>query len=173
MTRSTTGIIGHAAGLAVAAAVLAGASDIALGQQGQGWVAQPEERIEVLRDYVCFGPAFPSEESGGERTRIENVTLTGDVLAAEVFLSGFNIWYTDGADHEVRQHRVDAFVQDIGHPVNLCNANPRPPETRCPQHIPGPDPRVVTLRLMYELSDAGLSGATEACIGYTVIASTR
>jgi hypothetical protein len=130
--------------------------------QGSHWAVQPGEQIEVLRDYVCF-----EEGRAGERKTARTVTFYKPVLSAEVFLSGFNIWYTRGGDSEVRQHRVDAWVDAINVAPNY------PPGTRGPGL---PDPKSVRLSFIYALTDEDTGGGedfNDACIGFTVIARTK
>jgi hypothetical protein len=68
------------------------------------WNIQSGERLEVLRDYMCF-----DEGQAGEIIAYKVVRFSGEVLSAEVFISGFKMWYTqEGNDHEVMQERVDA-----------------------------------------------------------------
>ncbi len=117
------------------------------------------EHFEVLRDYAHFG-----EDRAGERVIYKTVIFEHPVLNAEVFLSGFNIFYTrEGHDHEVMQHRVDAWVDQIG--VNTG---------------PGIDPpynsKAVSVKLMYSLTDEDTSDDddyNDAYIGFTVLARTK
>lgn len=148
---------------ALLASILPGAPATRMAEaQGSHWAVQPGEQIEVLRDYVCF-----EEGRAGERRTAKTVTFFKPVLSAEVFLSGFNIWYTRGGDSEVRQHRVDAWVDAINVAPNY------PPDTRGPGL---PDPKSVRLRFVYALTDEDTSGGedfNDACIGFTVIARTK
>jgi len=125
------------------------------------WAAPPDQ-IEVLRDYGCF-----DEGRAGERTTMKTVTFSRPVVSAEVFLSGFNLWQTRGGDTEVRQIRVDSWVDAI----NVAPNNP--PGTRSPGL---PDPKSVRVKLMYMLVDEDPTGSedfNDACIGFTVIARTQ
>ena len=121
------------------------------------WAVQAGERLQVVRDHVCFG-----SDNSGERVTYKEVRFSGEVLSAEVLISGFNIWQTKGGDSELSQLRIDAWVTGIG--------------------IPEPDSGVVGnkdrvfLKLMYSFKDEDVSGPedfNDACIGYTVIARTK
>lgn len=129
------------------------------------WTVQSGEQLEVLRDYVCFG-----EGRAGEREITKGVTFSRDVLSAEVFISGFNMWYTkEGHDHEVSQLRVDAWVYALGVGKG-CGSEP---ETRCTDP---PDPKNVGLRFMYAMTDENTGDDddfNDACIGFTVLARTK
>ena len=50
--------------------------------------------LGIVRDFRCFGPS-----ESCTHTIVANVEFKGEVEAAEVFISGFNMWYTDGRDH--------------------------------------------------------------------------
>ncbi|HQY90927.1 hypothetical protein [Caldilinea sp.] len=134
---------------------------------GSRWTVQSNERLEVLRDYACFGEGKP-DASKRERETSKVVTFSRDVLSAEAFLSGFDIWYTqEGNDHEVIQLRVDAMVNaiNVGTP---CQA-----PLRC---IGTPDPKNVSIKLIYSMADEDLGDSDDysnACIGFTVLARTK
>jgi len=123
----------------------------------QHWVLGPGEQFEVLRDSLCFG-----EGRAGERTAYKIVKLSKNVLSAEVFISGFKIWYTrEGHDHEVLEQRVEAWVDSIG------------------VSEPGsavPDKSLIRVKLVYSMRDEDTTDEddfNDACIGFTVIARTR
>lgn len=122
------------------------------------WVLQAGEQLEVLRDHVCFG-----EGKAGERLQYKAVSFSKDVLAAEVFISGFNVWQTRGGDSEVSQFRIDAWINGIGtpdpdNPSSIGNKNQ------------------VSLKFMYKSTDEDPTGGedyNDACIGFTVLAKTK
>jgi hypothetical protein len=120
------------------------------------------EKLEFLRDYACF-----NEGRAGERTVYKTVEFSQEVVSAEVFLSGFNMWYTrEGHDHEVMQLRVDAFIDSIG-----CGN----PEFKTPEQIKQLN-RSVVVKLMYVMTDEDTSDSddfNDACIGFTVAALTK
>ncbi|MCB0192695.1 MAG: hypothetical protein KDJ65_12185 [Anaerolineae bacterium] len=126
------------------------------------WVVRDGDQLEILRDHVCF------PEGRGELNTSKTVTFSRDVVSAEVFLSGFNIWYTrSGPEHEVAQLRVDSWVRAIGVGPGC------PPGTRC---INQPDPRNVGLDFKVVLRDEDTGSSNdnnEACIGFTVLARTK
>lgn len=130
------------------------------------WTVQSGERLEVLRDYACFGEGKPGPN--GEREVFKVVTFSRDVLSAEVFLSGFNAWYTrEGNDHEVMKLRMDAMINAINVAAE-CRA-----PTRC---IGTPDPKNVSIKLIYSMVDEDTGDSddyTNACIGFTVLARTK
>lgn len=122
------------------------------------WVLQSGEQLEVLRDFVCF-----EEGKAGERTAYKTVVFLKDVLAAEVFLSGFNVWQTRGGDSEVAQSRIDAWVNGIG-----------TPDPDNPNNIG--NKKQVYLKFMYSLKDEDPTGPEDfnsSCIGFTVISKTK
>jgi len=122
------------------------------------WVLQSGEQLEVLRDFVCF-----KEGKAGERTAYKTVAFSKDVLAAEVFLSGFNMWQTRGGDSEVAQVRIDAWVNGIG-----------TPDPDNPNKIGNKNQ--VHLKFMYSLKDEDPTGQedfNDSCIGFTVISKTK
>jgi hypothetical protein len=131
---------------------------LALAFPNDRWALQSGEHLEVLRDYACFG-----EGKAGERTTYKTVTFSKDVLSAEVFISGFNMWYTrEGHDHEVMQERVDAWINGIG--------------IREPDSGKITNKNHVAVKLMYVMKDEDTGDSDDfnnACIGFTVIARTK
>jgi len=122
------------------------------------WVLQSGEQLEVLRDHVCF-----EEGRAGERNIFQMVTFSKDVLSAEVFISGYDIWQQRGGDSEVARLRVDAHVKGIGIP------NPDNPS------IIGSKNKV-QLEFIYAFYDEDPTGKEDynrSCIGFTVIAKTK
>jgi hypothetical protein len=115
------------------------------------------EKLEFLRDYACFG-----EDRAGERTTFKVIEFSQEVVFAEIFLSGFNMWYTrEGHDHEVMQLRVDAWIEQIGHKAGSEDFM---------------SDRNVKIKLMYVMTDEDTSDSddfNEACIGFTVVALTK
>lgn len=111
---------------------------------------------------MCF-----NEGRAGERVNYKSVEFSQEVVSAEVFLSGFNMWYTrEGHDHEVMQLRVDAWVDHIG----VLN-----PEFMTEEEIKKAK-RSATIKLMYAMTDEDTSDSddfNDACIGFTVIALTK
>lgn len=124
-----------------------------------GWstsaIGSSKEHFEVLRDFVHFG-----EGRAGERVTYKTVVFSHPVLHAEVFLSGFNMFYTrEGHDHEVMYERVDAWVDKIG-----------------VKQVDTIDPRAVSVKLMYQMADEDTSDSddfNDCYIGFTVLALTK
>jgi hypothetical protein len=120
------------------------------------------EKLEFIRDYKCF-----EKGRSGERIEYKTVEFSQEVVFAEVFLSGFNMWYTpEGNDHEVMQLRVDSWVDRIG----VSN-----PEFMTPEQI-RQGKREVSIKLMYAMTDEDTSDSDDfnsACIGFTVVALTK
>jgi hypothetical protein len=119
------------------------------------------EKLEFIRDYDCF-----NEGRAGERVVYKEVEFSQKVEFAEVFLSGFNMWYTKGGDCEVMQIRVDAWVEAIG--------------AQAPDYFSvearKKAERTVKVKLMYALTDEDTTGPedfNDACIGFTVVALTK
>lgn len=121
------------------------------------------EKLEFVRDFVCF-----HEGRSGERITYKVVEFSQEVKFAEVFLSGFNMWYTrEEHDHEVMQLRVDAWVDNIGTPVN--------PEFLTKEEIENKK-KQVSVKLMYMMTDEDTTDDddyNDACIGFTVVALTK
>ena len=120
------------------------------------WEVGVGEHLEVLRDFVCF-----DEARAGERSMPRLVDFSHPVLSAEVFLSGFNLWYPGKNDHEVTQERVDAWIEQIG----VCD----PDGGSC-------NNRRVYIRLTYVMKDEDTRQSDDfnrACIGFTVLARTK
>lgn len=120
------------------------------------------EKLEFIRDFKCF-----NEGRAGERIEYQTVEFSQEVVFAEVFISGFNMWYTrEGHDHEVMQLRVDAWVDQIG----VSN-----PEFMTEEEIKKGE-RSVSIKLMYVMTDEDTSDSddfNDACIGFTVVALTK
>lgn len=147
----------EACAVAFGVAIMLGAVTQSQAYPDNHWAVEAGDRLEVLRDFVCF-----KEGQAGERTEYKGVTFSREVLSAEVYISGFNIWQTKGGDSEVSQIRIDAFVTAIG--------------------TPDPDSGVVgakefvALKFIYVLKDEDSSGPedfNDACIGFTVVAKTK
>jgi hypothetical protein len=123
-----------------------------------GWstpLGTDNEHFEVLRDHVHFG-----EGRAGERVTYKTVVFKHPVVNAEVFLSGFNMFYTrQDNDHEVMHERVDAWVDKIG-----------------VKQVDTLDPRAISVKLMYHMADEDTSHSddyNDCYIGFTVLAHTK
>lgn len=113
-----------------------------------------KEHLEVLRDTYHFG-----EDRAGQREKDLIVRFEHDVSHAEVFLSGFNMFYTrEEHDHEVMYERVNAWVTEVA-----------------PTQVDTKDPRAVKVKLMYHMADEDTSHSddfNDCYIDYTVLAHT-
>lgn len=108
-----------------------------------------------MRDTVRFG-----EGRAGNREKLAYINFKHRVLDAEVFLSGFNMFYTrEGHDHEVMVDKVDSHVTKKG--------------VRDPDG--GYHPETVEVKLEYNMADEDTSDSddyNDCFIAFTVLAHT-
>lgn len=127
------------------------------------WWTTPEfqdgSRLEFIKGYCEF------HKSRGEREVFGKIVFEDrEILQASVYLTGFNMMYTEGVDHRVLKSRVDIWVNEIwiNDPVN----NPW-------DHVYG---STLQLKLRYGMEDEDTQNSDDynnAWIGFNVIALTR
>ncbi|MCE7985246.1 MAG: hypothetical protein DYG89_29080 [Caldilinea sp. CFX5] len=93
---------------------------------------------------------FPAGQAS-QREGLTRVVFKQPVVFAEVFLSGFNMWYTGREnDHALKQQRVDAHVNSIS----------------------GNEVEVKLTFMLTDSDPSNVDDVNECWIGFTVIALT-
>lgn len=122
------------------------------------------DRLVFIRNFGCFG-----EDRAGERYFTQSVEIPGvqEVISADVFMTGFNTWYTrEGHDHELMGLRMDVWVE--GQPYWQTEEFPQPGEQAKKWYVP--------VKLTYASYDENIGDDDDfntACIGYVVVAQVR
>lgn len=119
------------------------------------------DRLTFVRGYGCFNEDRAGERSITELVQIPNVQ---EVKSAEVFMTGFNTWYTrDDHDHEMSRLRMDVWPE----------GQPYYKKAEFTTEYTG---WIVPVKLTYSSTDEDTTDDDDfntACIGFVVVAQVK